>query len=133
MYSRQFSAFFFGRDIMKKLFRHVHKKITNLVDFFPNASVESNNFTKITCGFFLVYLPNFLVGHLYILLNKKMFARNWRVRVSKFSLLFFAKQLQEGNPLFLILFAYGFPRHSRSVQFVVFERRFVVVEGKSKV
>ena len=47
------------------------KKITNLVDFFPNASVESNNFTKITCGFFLVYLPNFLVGHLYIFLNKK--------------------------------------------------------------
>jgi hypothetical protein len=90
-----------SRDIMTKLFFNVHKKITNLVDFFPNASVESDNFAKITCGFFLLYLPNFLVGHLYILLNKKkMFARNWRVRVSKFSLLCFAKQLQEGNPLF---------------------------------
>ena len=135
MYSRPFSAFFFSRDIMKKLFRNVHKKIYKFGGLFfkcLSRIKESNNFTKIRCGFFLVYLPNFLVGHLYILLNKKMFARNWRVRVSKFSLLFFAKQLQEGNPLFLILFAYGFPRHSRSVQFVVFERRFVVVEGKSK-
>ena len=50
------------------------KKFTNLVDFcFKCLSriKESNNFTKIRRGFFLVYLPNFLVGHLYILLNKK--------------------------------------------------------------
>ena len=74
MYSRQFSAFFFSRDIMKKLFRNVYKKNLQIWWTFLKCLSrikESNNFTKIRCGFFLVYLPNFLVGHLYILLNKK--------------------------------------------------------------
>ena len=119
MYSRQFSAFFFGRDIMTKLFRNVYKKITNLVDFFPNASVESDNFTKIKCGFFLAYLPNFLVGHLYILLNKKMFAGNSQCVFPHSRYYFLPNGYQRETSFFLILFAYGFPRHSRSVQFVL--------------
>ena len=108
MYSRQFSAFFFGRDIMKKLFRNVHKKITNLVDFFANASVESNNFTKITCGFFLVYLPNFLVGHLYILLNKKNVRKKLASACFQILVIIFCQTVTRGKPAFFDPFCVRF-------------------------
>ena len=70
---------------------------------------QSNRITlrKSCVAFFRANLPNCPVKQLYTLLNQKMFAGNWRVRVPPFSLFFLAKRLPEENQRFYSFFAYG--------------------------
>ena len=120
MYSHQFSVFFLRSRYHDKVVSQRSQRNYKIGGLFSKMP-QSNRITlrKSCVAFFRANLPNCPVKQLYTLLNQKMFAGNWRVRVPPFSLFFWPNGYQRRTSVFIPFLRTVLPRHSRSVHFVL--------------